>query len=196
MSTDLLPKISIDVLLNKLTFSISKLILSHALPIQQDNKIFSIQYRWQQKTRRVGRDGDTVVESKHVYRRFPRRSHADMKTNTKNIRNKNREKNESGEKKQREKKPFDKKKYRLQKYSNKHKSESTSCMYIIQVTLVQICFLINIYSYAVNQWEERRKKAVLREFHKELKRNQQNSQTSTDLNDILESTDETRYMKD
>ncbi|CAK9809518.1 Thyroid transcription factor 1-associated protein 26 homolog [Anthophora quadrimaculata] len=40
-----------------------------------------------------------------------------------------------------EKKPFDKKKYRLQKYSNKYK---------------------------INQWEERRKKAILRDFYKEL----------------------------
>ena len=40
-----------------------------------------------------------------------------------------------------EKKPFDKKKYRLQKYSTKYK---------------------------INQWEERRKKAILRDYYKEL----------------------------
>ncbi|XP_017789160.1 PREDICTED: thyroid transcription factor 1-associated protein 26 homolog [Habropoda laboriosa] len=45
-----------------------------------------------------------------------------------------------------EKKPFNKKKYRLQKYSNKYK---------------------------INQWEERRKKAILRGFYKELDTNQQ-----------------------
>ncbi|XP_017892998.1 uncharacterized protein LOC108632752 [Ceratina calcarata] len=44
------------------------------------------------------------------------------------------------------KKPFDKKKYRLQKYSNKYK---------------------------INQWEERRKKAILRGFYKELDKDQQ-----------------------
>ncbi|XP_043269457.1 thyroid transcription factor 1-associated protein 26 homolog isoform X2 [Venturia canescens] len=44
-----------------------------------------------------------------------------------------------------QKKPFDKKKYRLQKYSNKYK---------------------------VDQWEDRRKKAVLRNFYKDLRKEQ------------------------
>ncbi|XP_060825154.1 thyroid transcription factor 1-associated protein 26 homolog [Bombus pascuorum] len=44
------------------------------------------------------------------------------------------------------KKPFDKKKYRLQKYSNKYK---------------------------VTQWEQRRKKAVLRGFYKQIDKDQQ-----------------------
>ena len=44
------------------------------------------------------------------------------------------------------KKPFNKKKYRLQKYSNKYK---------------------------VNQWEQRRKKAVLRGFYKQIGKDQQ-----------------------
>lgn len=44
-----------------------------------------------------------------------------------------------------EKKPFNKKKYRLQKYSTKYK---------------------------INQWEERRKKAILRDYYKELDRSE------------------------
>ncbi|KAJ8676418.1 hypothetical protein QAD02_012205 [Eretmocerus hayati] len=47
-----------------------------------------------------------------------------------------------------QKKPFDKKKYREQKYSNKFK---------------------------VNQWEERRRKAMLRNLYKDLKRDEQMS---------------------
>ncbi|XP_078052089.1 uncharacterized protein LOC144478216 [Augochlora pura] len=43
------------------------------------------------------------------------------------------------------KKPFDKRKYRTQKYSNKYK---------------------------INQWEERRKKAILRNYYKELDKSQ------------------------
>ncbi|XP_076647397.1 uncharacterized protein LOC143355991 [Halictus rubicundus] len=43
------------------------------------------------------------------------------------------------------KKPFDKKKYRAQKYSNKYK---------------------------INQWEERRKKAILRDYYKDLDKSQ------------------------
>ncbi|XP_033326937.1 uncharacterized protein LOC117220774 [Megalopta genalis] len=42
-------------------------------------------------------------------------------------------------------KPFDKKKYRAQKYSNKYK---------------------------INQWEERRKKAILRNYYKDLDKSQ------------------------
>ncbi|XP_029044298.1 thyroid transcription factor 1-associated protein 26 homolog [Osmia bicornis bicornis] len=44
------------------------------------------------------------------------------------------------------KKPFNKKKYRIQKYSNEYK---------------------------INQWEERRKKAILRNLYKELDKDQQ-----------------------
>ncbi|XP_031847005.1 uncharacterized protein LOC116433244 [Nomia melanderi] len=43
------------------------------------------------------------------------------------------------------KKPFDKKKYRAQKYSNKYK---------------------------INQWEERRKKAILRDYYKEREKSE------------------------
>ncbi|OAD56005.1 Thyroid transcription factor 1-associated protein 26 like protein [Eufriesea mexicana] len=45
-----------------------------------------------------------------------------------------------------EKKPFNKKKYRLQKYSNKYK---------------------------IKQWEERKKKAILRSFYKQIDKDQQ-----------------------
>ncbi|XP_014483662.1 PREDICTED: thyroid transcription factor 1-associated protein 26 homolog isoform X1 [Dinoponera quadriceps] len=90
-----------------------------------------------------------------------------MKRDTKNIENKDRRKKGGEEKKteKRNEKTFDKKKYRLQKYSNKYK---------------------------INQWEERRKKAILREFHKELKRNQQNSaQMSINSSDTSKNADET-----
>ncbi|KAL6428385.1 hypothetical protein ACFW04_008578 [Cataglyphis niger] len=73
----------------------------------------------------------------------------------KNIKNNRSVEKEEHENGKREKK-FDKKKYRLQKYSNKYK---------------------------INQWEEKRKKAVLRGYYKELKKDQQNSsQTSSNLN--------------
>ncbi|XP_072758711.1 uncharacterized protein [Anoplolepis gracilipes] len=72
----------------------------------------------------------------------------------KNIKYK-RHKKEDHENEKHEKK-FDKKKYRLQKYSNKYK---------------------------IDQWEEKRKKAVLRGYYKELKKDQQNSsQVSSNLN--------------
>ncbi|XP_011631059.1 thyroid transcription factor 1-associated protein 26 homolog [Pogonomyrmex barbatus] len=78
-----------------------------------------------------------------------------MKNNMKNnnVKGKNRAVKKDEENKHHEKK-FDKKKYRLQKYSNKYK---------------------------IKQWEERRKKAVLRGFYKELEKDQQNS-TQTLLN--------------
>lgn len=125
-----------------------------------------------------------------------------MRNNTKNIESKNRRKKEGDEKVQREK-TFDKKKYRLKKYSNKYKSKSTVCICIIQVELhypiyirLSTKYLLDIYFFAsVNQWEERRKKAILREFHKELKRNQNSTQTSINLNDTSENLDETRYVK-
>lgn len=55
---------------------------------------------------------------------------------------KNVENDETGVISKESKKPFDKKKYRLQKYSKKYK---------------------------VQQWEERRKKAVMREYYREIK---------------------------
>ncbi|KZC14356.1 PREDICTED: thyroid transcription factor 1-associated protein 26 homolog [Dufourea novaeangliae] len=55
-----------------------------------------------------------------------------------------------------EKKPFDKKKYRTQKYSNKYK---------------------------INQWEERRKKAILRDYYKELDKSQRDSKKPLSLKD-------------
>ncbi|XP_029163143.1 thyroid transcription factor 1-associated protein 26 homolog [Nylanderia fulva] len=69
----------------------------------------------------------------------------------KNIKNKKPAK-EGDDKKEKVEKKFDKKKYRLQKYSNKYK---------------------------IDQWEEKRKKAVLRGFYKELAKDQQNSQSSS-----------------
>ncbi|XP_032691017.1 thyroid transcription factor 1-associated protein 26 homolog isoform X2 [Odontomachus brunneus] len=91
-----------------------------------------------------------------------------MRNNMKNIENKARRKQGDDKKKQHEK-TFDKKKYRLKKYSNKYK---------------------------INQWEERRRKAVMREFHKELKRNQQDStQTLTDLSDTSKDTDTSNSEK-
>lgn len=52
------------------------------------------------------------------------------------------------------------------------------------------------FSRIVSQWEERRKKAVLRGFYKELEKDQQNSpQTSSDLGDTLKNANEaTRYV--
>ncbi|KAG7204408.1 hypothetical protein KM043_004850 [Ampulex compressa] len=57
-------------------------------------------------------------------------------------------KSEKGGKEGQTKKPFDKKRYRLQKYSNKYK---------------------------INQWEERRKKATIRNFYKELQKEQRDT---------------------
>ncbi|CAL1683256.1 unnamed protein product [Lasius platythorax] len=66
-------------------------------------------------------------------------------------------------------KKFDKKKYRLQKYSNKYK---------------------------INQWEEKRKKAVLRGFYKELEKDRQNSsQASSNLNRASNNTNEISSSK-
>ncbi|KAH0954519.1 hypothetical protein HN011_000247 [Eciton burchellii] len=65
-----------------------------------------------------------------------------MKSDRRNFENKGRSAKGNDKNKAGEK-TFDKKKYRLQKYSNKYK---------------------------VNQWEERNKKAALREFYKDLKK--------------------------
>ncbi|KYN03974.1 PREDICTED: thyroid transcription factor 1-associated protein 26 homolog [Cyphomyrmex costatus] len=70
-----------------------------------------------------------------------------MKNNAKKMKDKNRT-DESNIGNKDRKKTFDKKKYRLQKYSNKYK---------------------------INRWEEKRKEFVLREYYKELKKDQQNS---------------------
>ncbi|XP_028047290.2 thyroid transcription factor 1-associated protein 26 homolog [Monomorium pharaonis] len=77
-----------------------------------------------------------------------------MKTNVRNVKDKGQVDKNANEDKQREKK-FDKKKYRLQKYSNKYKIE---------------------------QWEERKKKAVLRQFYKELDKDQPKNSAETSLN--------------
>ncbi|XP_011867211.1 PREDICTED: thyroid transcription factor 1-associated protein 26 homolog [Vollenhovia emeryi] len=68
-----------------------------------------------------------------------------MRNNARNVKDKGR-KDKGGDRDKPREKKFDKKKYRLQKYSNKYK---------------------------INQWEERRKKAVLRGFYKELGKSQQ-----------------------
>ncbi|XP_077255760.1 uncharacterized protein LOC143893859 [Temnothorax americanus] len=90
-----------------------------------------------------------------------------MRNNARNVKGKGGTDKSGDEDKPREKK-FDKKKYRLQKYSNKYK---------------------------INQWEERRKKAVLRGFYKELRKDQQSSaETSSDLNHTSENEDETSKL--
>ncbi|XP_011696439.1 PREDICTED: thyroid transcription factor 1-associated protein 26 homolog [Wasmannia auropunctata] len=88
-----------------------------------------------------------------------------MRNSARNVKdNKNRTGKNGNNDKPREKK-FDKKKYRLQKYSNKYKIE---------------------------QWEEKRKKAVLLGFYNQLKRDEQNSAgTSLNLGDASNSADET-----
>ncbi|KYQ54034.1 Thyroid transcription factor 1-associated protein 26 like protein [Trachymyrmex zeteki] len=91
-----------------------------------------------------------------------------MRNNARNVKDKGRTDKDDIEDKHREKK-FDKKKYRLQKYSNKYK---------------------------INQWEERRKKAVLREYYKELKKDQQNSAgTSSNLSNTSKNANETSKLK-
>ncbi|XP_029668028.1 thyroid transcription factor 1-associated protein 26 homolog [Formica exsecta] len=81
----------------------------------------------------------------------------------KNIKNKRLAEKGDHENEKSEKK-FDKKRYRLQKYSNKYK---------------------------INQWEEKRKKAVLRGYYKELQKDQQNSsQKSSNLNHASKNTNE------
>lgn len=107
--------------------------------------------------------------------------------NIKNNRSAEKEEHENGKREVK----FDKKKYRLQKYSNKYKS-----MYMIYPSdgLFYWFFFFNIHFFAlVNQWEEKRKKAVLRGYYKELKKDQQNSlQTSSNLN-ASKNTNEIRY---
>ncbi|XP_011299699.1 thyroid transcription factor 1-associated protein 26 homolog [Fopius arisanus] len=63
-------------------------------------------------------------------------------------------KNKTEKDESRIKKPFDKKTYRLKKYSNKYK---------------------------VEQWEDRRKKAVLRGFYKDLERENKNAPSKPSL---------------
>ncbi|EZA56818.1 Thyroid transcription factor 1-associated protein 26-like protein [Ooceraea biroi] len=86
-----------------------------------------------------------------------------MRNNKKNVKNKERSEEGNNKDKQRGK-TFDKKKYRLQKYSNKYK---------------------------ISQWEERRKKAVLRGFYKELEKDRQNvAQTSSNFENTSKNTTE------
>lgn len=91
-----------------------------------------------------------------------------MRSNAKNVKDKGRTERSGGEDRQRGKK-FDKKRYRLQKYSNKYKGT-----YTVYATN-RLTFIQRFLFALVNQWEERRKKAVLREFYKELKKDQPNS---------------------
>ncbi|XP_015121298.1 thyroid transcription factor 1-associated protein 26 homolog [Diachasma alloeum] len=71
-----------------------------------------------------------------------------MKPDGKNGKSARFNKNATDANEQKTKKPFDKKAYRLKKYSNKYK---------------------------VEQWEDRRKKAVLRGFYKDLERDNKNA---------------------
>ncbi|XP_012225860.1 thyroid transcription factor 1-associated protein 26 homolog [Linepithema humile] len=90
-----------------------------------------------------------------------------MRNNSKNVKNKGCETKKDNEKHCEKK--FDKKKYRLQKYSNKYK---------------------------INQWEERRKKAVLREFYKEVQKDQRNSaQDSLNLSNTSKESEITSKSK-
>ncbi|XP_063975297.1 thyroid transcription factor 1-associated protein 26 homolog [Diachasmimorpha longicaudata] len=72
-------------------------------------------------------------------------------------------KNVTNRKETQTKKPFDKKTYRLKKYSNKYK---------------------------VDQWEDRRKKAVLRGFYKELERDNKNAASKALLSPSNNSSEE------
>ncbi|KAL0113457.1 hypothetical protein PUN28_012544 [Cardiocondyla obscurior] len=90
-----------------------------------------------------------------------------MRNNARNVVDKGRT-DRNSDKDERGKKEFDKKKYRLQKYSNKYK---------------------------VTQWEERRKKAVLRRFYKELKKDQQNSTETLNLNCTSENGEKPNELK-
>lgn len=104
--------------------------------------------------------------------------------NIKNKRSEGKDDHENGKQKK-----FDKKKYRLQKYSNKYKS-----MYSTYTSNRLIYCFFNIYLFAlVNQWEERRKKAVLRGYYKELKRDQQTS-SQISSNCASKNTNEMRYI--
>lgn len=48
----------------------------------------------------------------------------------------------------------------------------------------------------VNQWEEKRKKAVLREFYKDVQKEQQNSvQDSLNINNATKDSEITRYVQ-
>lgn len=114
--------------------------------------------------------------------------------NARNVRDKSRaDKGDGSEDKQREKK-FDKKKYRLQKYSNKYKGMYIRCIYATDRLSSQ--FYSTLASLpSVNQWEERRKKAVLRGFYKELEKDRQNSAgTSSSSSDASQNANETRYV--
>lgn len=119
-----------------------------------------------------------------------------MRSNARNVKDKGRgdRTDKGGDEDKRRERKFDKKKYRLQKYSNKYKS-----MYTVYnaTSRLSLQFIYSTHSpLLVNQWEERRKKAVLRGFYKELEKDQQNSaETSLNLNNTSENGDETRYIK-
>lgn len=126
--------------------------------------------------RNVSRDTWMCVE-------WIRRISSIMRNNKTNVKNKERSEKGNDESKRREK-TFDKKKYRLQKYSNKYKS-----MYRIYIfdrltwLLIQHVFTC---IYTVNQLEEKRKKAVLRGFYKELKKDEQTSNLETTIKNTHE----------
>ncbi|XP_012255821.2 rRNA-processing protein FYV7 [Athalia rosae] len=77
-----------------------------------------------------------------------------MSKDNKEIANNKGNKNQRDEKTAQTKKPFDKKTYRLKKYSNKYK---------------------------VDQWEDRRKKAVLRRYYKDVKKEQKHAAQNSEL---------------
>lgn len=113
--------------------------------------------------------------------------------NARNVGDKSRaDKGDGSEDKQREKK-FDKKKYRLQKYSNKYKGTYT--LYATDRLSSQFYSILASLP-SVNQWEERRKKAVLRGFYKELEKDRQSSAgTSSNSSDASQNANETRYVE-
>lgn len=95
-----------------------------------------------------------------------------MKNQIKNLSN-----GKQSEKEDNVKKPFNKKKYRIQKYSNEYKSTfpnyASNVIYRLSFLKVIKYYFLIILFLTVNQWEERRKKAILRNFYKELNKDQQ-----------------------
>ncbi|XP_076622305.1 uncharacterized protein LOC143342380 [Colletes latitarsis] len=80
-----------------------------------------------------------------------------MKTRVKNVSDRKRSSNATEKDQKNGKKPFNKKNYRAQKYSNKYK---------------------------IDQWQERRKKAILRDYYKEVdKSRRQNLKKPVSLED-------------
>lgn len=64
------------------------------------------------------------------------------------------------------KKPFDKKKWRTKKYSKKQKCKPPILKYNCKILKCKSYSLI--FFISVQDWNERRKKAVIRDYYKEL----------------------------